>query len=163
MAAFTGTPTSSLQYADQLTSQMSDPVIGQGQLRCHPFKYTHTATEGAGTGEVNLTKLPAGLIRVLPNLSHIHTYTAFGSSADLHIGYRAHTNMDGTSVSEDDNAFADNLDAGGGALDAIWALPAVGYLDLDSQDGVVIFALIDSGNIEATDTIEGYCTFIQVG
>ncbi len=69
MAAFTGTPTSSLQYADQLTSQMVDPVIGIGKLQVGSFKYTHTA--GAGTGAINLIELPGGLLRVFVDLCRI--------------------------------------------------------------------------------------------
>ena len=159
MAAFTPSPTSSLQYADQLTAQMVDRVIGGGVVEEWSFKYAHTV--GAGTGEINLIKLPAGLIRVNVDKSRIVS-SAMVATADLHIGYRAHTNMDGTAVAEDDNAFADNLDAGS-AIDQAWVLPAVGFLDLDSEDGVVIFVLIDTANIEDTDTIDGQVTLKRRG
>ncbi len=159
MAAFTGTPTSSLQYADQLTAQMADPVIGIGKLQVGSFKYTHTA--GAGTGAINLIELPGGLLRVFVDLCRIVS-SAMVTTADLHIGYRAHTKMDGTAVVEDDNAFEDNADAGS-AIDKVWTLPAVGFLDLDSDGnpGPVIFVTIDTANIEDTDTIDGYCVYAQ--
>lgn len=161
MANFTGTPRGSLQYDDQQTAQMADPVIGRGKLECMPFKYTHTATEGAGVGEINIVTLPAGLIRVFSDLSRIVS-SAMVSTANLSIGYRAHTKMDGTAVVEDDNAFENDADAGS-AIDKVWTLPAVGFLDLDSENGVVLFVEIDTANIEDTDTIDGYVVYSQGG
>lgn len=156
--AFTGSPTNSLQYADQLTSQMADPVIAIGKMRIAAFKYTHVA--GAGTGEINLIKLPAGLIRVYNLLSHLRT-SAFASTADIDVGHRAYTNMDGTAVAELADMLADGLDAATGGNLGL-PEPLVGFKDYDSQDGVVIFATVLTANIEDTDTIDGYIVYAQV-
>jgi len=161
MAAFTGTPTGSLQYNDQQTAQMADPVIGRGKLEVMPFKYTHTATEGSGTGEVNLVTLPPGLIRVFVDLCRMVT-SAFATSADIHVGHRAHVTMAGAAVAVDDNSLLDNADAASG-VDLAFGLPAVGFLDFDSDVGVVLYSLIDAGNIEAADTIDGYVVYSQGG
>lgn len=160
MAAFTGTPVGSVQYNLQtaLVQEKMNPVDNAG-MRIAFFNYTHTATEGSGTGEINLVKLPAGRIRVYSDLSRLVT-TQFAASADIHIGFRAYTDeSDGTTVSEDDNAFEDNGDAGGGALDQAFTLPAAGYKDFDSTEGVIIYAMVDTGNIEAADTIHGWIVY----
>lgn len=156
--AFTGSPTSSTEYAKQTgKATKNDVSVVGGKLRVASFSYTHSA--GAGVGEVNLVKLPAGRKRVFADLSRIVT-SQFAATADLHIGHRAYTDADsGNTASEDNNAFADNLDAGGGALDQALPLPAVGYKDLNSREEVTIFAEIDTANIEDTDTIDGYIVY----
>jgi len=162
MGAFTGTPISSVQHGRQVNLPMlfADVSDVDTRLRVSYFSYTHTATEGAGTGEVNLVRIQAGRIKVLSDLCRLVS-SDMAANADLHLGFRAYTDESaGTAVAEDDNAFADNLDAGGGALDQTWPLPAVGGITLlDSQEGITIFALIDTGNIEDTDTIEGYVVY----
>ena len=121
------------------------------------FNYTHTA--GAGTGEVNLIRLPAGKYRILSDLSLIVS-SAMVTAADLHIGHRAYTQPDGTAVAEDDNALADNLDAGS-AIDQSLPLPAGGELVIDSRDDLVFYAMVDTANIEDTDTISGYIVYVR--
>jgi len=162
MAAFTGTPVKSPIYTEQDNDKLANHEDARGGLECAwSGVYTHTATEGSGTGEVNLVKLPPGKLRVLTDLCRLVT-TAFATSADLHIGHRAYTGGDGVAVVEDDNSLADNLDAGGGALDQTLPLPAAGYQEYDSQDGVLIYAMIDTGNIEATDTISLFVVYQRV-
>lgn len=121
--------------------------------------YVHA--EGADTGTIDIVQLPPGKIRVYSDLSRIVT-SQFATGADLHLGYRAHTQEDGTAVVEDDNAFLDDEDAGGAALDKAFVLPAGGVLDLDSQKGVVLFITIDTGNIEDADTIDGYVVYSRI-
>lgn len=160
MGTFTGSPVSSTQHGRQVDVPMlfADVNDVDTRLRVSYFTYTHAA--GAGTGEVNLVRIMAGRVKVLSDLCRIVT-SQFAVNADLHIGTRAFTDESAqTAVAEDDNRFADNLDAGGGALDQVWPLPAVGGItSLDSQEGVTIYSLINTGNIEDTDTIEGYCVY----
>ena len=160
MAAFTGTPTGSAQYNKQITAPVPGiaAALAEGRLKVAPFSYTHAA--GAGTGEINLFKLPAGPIILYPALCRILT-TAFVATADLHLGYRAHVDQNGAAVVADDNAFADNLDVGGAAIDlgplnGGWPLPAIGHFAFNSQGGVVLYTLIDTANIEDADTIAGW-------
>lgn len=153
MAAFTGTPASSVQYALSAAHDLVAAKDWGAKMRCWFFNYTHAA--GAGTGEVNLVRMEPGKRRILTDLSRIVT-TAFEANADLHLGYRAYTKHDGTAVVADDNAFLDNADAGGGALDSAWVLPAAGYFDVDSRTDFIIYAMIDTGDIADADTIHGW-------
>lgn len=157
--AFTGSPTSSTQYAAQTTgrARVLEANVIEGKLRVARFSYTHSA--GAGTGEVNLIRLPAGKYVIFPGLSRIVS-SAMATGADLHIGTRAYTNIDGTAVAEDDNRFADNLDAGS-AIDQTLPLPAGGTFVVDAKDELVIYAMIDTANIEDTDTISGYIVYAR--
>ena len=89
MAAFTGTPTGSTQYN-------STPMQYTNYVKA-VFSYTHAA--GAGTGEVNLLKLPAGKIVIYSADSRIAT-SAMATGADIHLGYRAYVEPDGDAVVE---------------------------------------------------------------
>ena len=147
MAAFTGTPASGAAYTDQATAPRVKTTGGKVVQIYDSELYTHAL--GAGTGEVNLFSLSGGVYIFFPHLSFVVT-TQYAANADLHLGYRAHTAVDGTTTVVDDNAFADNEDAGGGALSKVLTLPPVA---LSVRDEVVIYAMIDTGNIEDTDTL----------
>lgn len=154
MAAFTGTPTGSTQY-NQDTGATQGGVAYLEQLRCRQFSYTHAA--GAGTGEVNLVRLPVGQITIFSEFSRLAS-SQFVATADLHLGFRSYTEPDGDVIATDDNAFADNLDAGGGAIThAAWPVPsAPGLTHINSKTGLTIYAMVDTANIEDTDTIAGW-------
>jgi hypothetical protein len=158
MAAFTGTPASSTQYARYASHELVASQDWGAKVRASFFSYTHAG--GTGTGEVNLVRLEPGKRRILTDLCRIVT-TAFEANADLHLGYRAYTKFDGTVVAADDNAFLDNADAGGGALDSAWVLPAAGYFDVDSQTDFIIYAMIDTGDIADGDTIHGFVVWME--
>ena len=152
MAAFSGTPLDSTYLTNQEATnrdnlKRNDP---QNLKVWHPPVYTHAA--GAGTGEINLGKLPAGEITVYPDLCRIIT-SQFDTNADIHLGHRAYVEPDGDTVVEDDNEWVDNGDAGGAAIDAAFTAitgPAV----YNSVAGIEVYAMIDTGNIEDGDTIE---------
>jgi hypothetical protein len=156
MPIFTGSPTNSVQYALQNSPSRAAAGDIQGAMRVAPFNYVHAA--GSGTGEVNLVILPPGRIRIYSDLSRIVT-SDMAVSATLHLGFRAHRQEDGSAVEEDDHALTQALAVGAGARDEAFGLPAVGQLDLESQGGITIFALITSGNIEDGDTIEGWVLY----
>lgn len=162
MAAFTGTPTGSALYNKQVGTTVGKPSahLAEGQMRISRFTYTHAA--GAGTGEVNLFVLPPGYVSVYSYLSHLFT-SAFVATADLHLGYRAYTDSDGSAVVADDNAFLDNADVGGGALDITWLLPTGYVKELDSMSGVTVYAMVDTANIEDADTLDGWCVWASIG
>lgn len=154
MAAFTGSPTGSTQY-NQDTGVTQGGVTYLENLHLRRFTYTHAA--GAGTGEINLVRIPAGRVDIHSIFSRRES-TQFAASADLHLGYRSYTEPDGDVIAADDNAFGDNEDAGGGALTAAaWTLPTgLGVTEINSRTGLTIYAMVDSGNIEDTDTINGW-------
>jgi hypothetical protein len=156
LAQFTGSPTSSVQYALQTSPSRAAAGDIQGAMRVAPFNYVHAA--GAGTGEINLVTLPPGRIRIYSDLSRIVT-SDMAVNATLHLGYRVHRQEDGTAADENDHALMQSLSVGAGARDEVFLLPAAGQLDLESQGGITIFALITSGNIENGDTIDGYVVY----
>lgn len=172
MAAFTGTPTKSTEYTAQTVGR-GGPVQ-PGPLRKWIFKYTHAA--GAGTGEVNLLMLPPGRLWTYSADSWIEA-TQMAASADLHLGFRAYVEPDGDAVAEDDNFFLDNADTGGGAVSSAFVLPAVtaaagpkiGEFNVNRSTaatyvgmGLVLYAMVDTGNIEDADVVNGYLAWAQV-
>jgi len=154
MATFTGSPASGVEYALYAAHDLVPSRDWGSKLRCWFFHYTHSL--GAGLGEVNLIRMEPGKRRILIDLCRI-VASQMVATADLHLGYRAYTKYDGTAVVADDNAFLDNADVGGGDIDSAWVLPAVGYFDVDSKTNFIIYAMIDTANIEDTDTINGWC------
>jgi hypothetical protein len=108
-----------------------------------------------------LVKLPPGNIRILSDLSRF-VCSDMTTNVDGHIGYDAHNKQDGTPVVADDNAFLDDSDFGGSGLDAVWTLPAAGYLDLDSRDGVWITLTMDQADNANGDTVHGYVAFMAL-
>lgn len=167
--AFTGSPTGSLQYNLQngVTQGGADAVDVRGTLRAGRFSYTHAA--GAGTGEVNLIDIPAGNVVVYPRLSGVIT-SAFATSADLNIGHRAYINPSGTVVPADEDHFLNDFDAATGGYTE-FLLPAVNFSEFlvasaspaSLGNRLTIYALIDAGNIEDTDTINGWVVWGEMG
>jgi len=156
MAAFTGTPASSGIYTSQTDGSHAAATAVDSKMHvADSGVYTHTL--GAGTGAVNMLILPPGKIKVFPDLCRVVS-SAMVATADLHVGHRAHTNLDGTAVAEDDNSLHDNADAGS-ALDEALTLPAGGLQSYDSQEGVTIFVTIDTANMEDTDTIQLFLVY----
>jgi hypothetical protein len=158
LAQFTGSPTSSLQHAALTSPSRASGGETQGEVRMARFSYTHTA--GNGTGEINLVKLPPGRLCIFATLSHIFT-SGMGVNADVHLGYRAHRKEDGTPVVQDDNAFVDDLDTAGG-IDTTLPFPVKGILELESQEGVTIYAMVDNGNILTGNTISGWIMYSRI-
>lgn len=156
MAAFTGTPVDSTERTAQKSSKKNE-AYNEAKMNYARFSYTHAA--GAGTGEINLVKLPAGEIMIYPSLSRINS-SQFATNADLHLGHRAYVQKDGTAVVEDDNEFLDNADAGGGAIGSAFLLPASPTV-YDTKEGLEVYAMVDTANIEDGDTIDGWVAYTQ--
>lgn len=157
--AFTGSPTDSVQRAAQRSATKIDQH-DWSRMQIAYFSYTHAA--GAGIGEINLLKLPAGKIRVFTDLSRIMA-SAMVATADLFLGHRAYKDPDtGLTVAEDQNAFANALDAGA-IIDEAWSLPAEGAPVFTTKDGFEIYADIAVANIEDTDTIKGWIVYARGG
>lgn len=121
------------------------------KLRSSSASLTFT---GAGTGTAKMLRLPPGKVRIFPDLCR-SVCPVGTATADLHYGYAAYVNEAGTTVVADDNAFDDNVDVGGGAIDAAFTLPAVGYFDMNSQNGIDIELLIDTAASPAAG--EAFC------
>lgn len=157
MAAFTGSPVSADDYVDQITNP-STKVLAAGVVMIRHFtKWTHTSTQGSGTGEINWGTIPAGEYYVLPTLSVIVT-TAYSANSDIHLGFRAYLALDGTTTSEDDNAFFDNVDAATGGTFVGTLAPVL----ISAAEPVKIYSLIDTGNIDADDTAEVWLAYAKL-
>lgn len=159
MAVFAGSPTNSIQHGRQVDVPMLfvDVSDVDTRMRVSYFSYTHSA--GAGDGEINLVRLGAGRLKILSDLSRL-VISTFGASAVLDLGHRAYTDESSQlAVSEASQAFEANLDVNAGPVDQVWTLPANGIFQADTQEGLTIFAEVKSGNIEDTDTIEGYVVY----
>ena len=149
MAAFTGTPAYSKTLFDQLNNVPE--TFSLANLRGKTVSYVHAL--GAGTGAVNLYRLPAGKIRLVTALCNWQA-SQFAALAVLSLGFREYTESDEDVISEDPAAFLDAADvAAGVTAKTYFALPAAGYLDLDSVAGITVFATVGTGNIENGDTI----------
>lgn len=155
MAVFTGSPVDTGVRA----AQKGDLPIGgdiQGNLYVAPHvSYIHTL--GAGTGEINLVKLPAGRVVIYPRLSRIRT-SAFAATAQYHLGHRAFVKFDGTVVPENNNEWLDNVVATAVTND-FWAALVTGAetaeaAEYETIDGLELFMLVDTANIEDTDTVD---------
>lgn len=147
--AFTGSPVDSTQRTNEKDSAVKADLRDHSGLKVVVGQYTHSA--GAGTGEINMFKLPPGRIRIYPDLCRVVS-SAMVATADLHIGHRAYVNEAGTTVVEDDNEWLDNADAGS-AIDSALTDGGTTNNAYNSEDGIEVYALIDTGNIENTDTI----------
>ena len=153
------------------TITLADRLLTNRDLNAETFEgemfigdsklYTHST--GADTDvEVELIRLPPGRVRIYSQLSRLET-SQFVATADFSLGTRAFTQEDGTDVAEDPVRFANQLDVGGAALDQVWPLPTgIGLTELNSQGGIIVFALVETANIEDTDTIRVYCAYSKV-
>lgn len=151
--------TNSVQYAAQILGNAKSADVS-AKLRAAFFSKTYTAAEQGTTGEMNIVKLPAGKIRVFPDLSRVFVPDG-ASGMTIDVGNRKYIGQDGVEVIEDDNSLHDNGACGSGDLDAALALPAVGYIEFDSQDGVIIYASFDTAGPDGADTLTGYIVFAQ--
>ena len=59
-------------------------------LKAKPFTYTHLAAAGAGTGEVNLLRLPPGRLTIFSQLSRIEATQEAVNASKLLPGYSVH-------------------------------------------------------------------------
>ena len=157
MALFTGSPVDSSLISDQKdagnTGARADALRVDTDVKALFVQYTHAAAQGAGDGEINFGRLPAGRLRILSDLSRLVSSDQ-EAGAIMDIGHRAHTGLDGVAVVEDINSLGSALATGAGALDQALTLPANGVLELDSEEGIDIFASITAGDIATGDTID---------
>lgn len=164
MAEFVGSPAGAEPYTSQHSVNRANKKDVELMLRATPFSYTHAS--GAGTGEVNLFTLPAGKIRIFPQLSRIALSQAV-ATADFHLGHRPYHTDEGTLVAQDDDEFMANVDMGGGAIaETTWAAVSGATLttdmEYDTLEGFTVYAMVDTANIEDGDTIDGVCIWARV-
>lgn len=136
-----------------------------GRLRVARFTFTQGAAAGDATSTATLVKLPNGAVRILGHLSRV-SFSAFGSSRTLDIGYAAHRDRSGTAVVADADAFASAVDvssAGTTTLAEALAAATDGTTLITSQQGFYVNATVAGGTIPAAATINGYVVYVAEG
>ena len=117
------------------------------RLACFDFNQGDAAGSAGSTAD--LVVLP-GACRILPAMSRITT-SALG--ATLNVGLRAYKDSEGVAVAEDEDAI-------GAALATSTATSVAmgeGYIDVDSQGSVTVFA---KGTLPAKATLKGYIAYL---
>lgn len=126
------------------------------KIRLAHFTFVNGDTVGADGSSVNLVKLPAGRVRVLPDLSRI-AVSALGASRVMDLGFRAYVASDGiTAVAASLNDFVNDRDVSS-ATDSHFGTDV--KKDFFSFDGITICALIAGGTLDAAETMEGYVAY----
>lgn len=146
-------PAVSSQYAASIAKPLA-PVQASdwgAKLRASFAKLTFTAAgfTSAANGDIQLIRMPPGKTRILVDLCRI-VCPAGTTNADLDIGVGAYTKIDGSAGAAVNNALADSLDVGGGALDQTLPLPANGIYEVESQTGYDIVCSFDTANSPAS-------------
>lgn len=141
----------------QISPDRGDVRDEHAKLRFAYFKATQSGA-GDATSTMDLCKLPAGNVRVLPGLSR-YSISALGAARTLDFGHRAYeTKADGTLEAEALDAFAANIDASGAIAGA--ALATTIKYDLYSRRGVTISAQVNDGTIPDGAVLEGYIAYL---
>lgn len=149
--------------SNQYTLQTSVRRNGEpGEMKSRFFEGV-TAT--ADTGTINLVKLPPGKLRIFPGLSSF-LCSNMAATANISIGYAAHTASNGAAVVADVDALKAE-----GLVNAcvlansynIMANVANTALLLDSLDGVTVTATVGTANTAVNGTYSGYITFAYMG
>ena len=151
-------PASSPNYINETSFERVEPKLASA---LHLRSFDGYVATTAGTGTINLVKLPPGRVRIFPDLSRLVT-SAITATGTISIGYAAYTKENGTAVNALTTAFVNAGAAGAGALDSAFVLPAVGYLDLDSKDGIVLTATVATADMRIGDTIDGWVAYTNV-
>ena len=142
----------SLQIDNDASAKLGNPY-DHGKMN---YAYFENGAITTGVGTIRLCNLPAGEIKVFPALSR-WVSSAMVSTANVSIGHQAYTEPDGTVVAADDNEWLSAAD-GSSALDTAFLLPAKPTV-YNSRTGIVVELLIDTANIENTDTFHGWVAY----
>lgn len=140
------------------------PIDDHGKTRWQYGKVTQGAALGDDGSFVEFFDLPAGRIRILPQLMLLKS-SALGAARVLKIGHRAYydrsTPPNATIVAEDDDAFMLALDVsaatvkqGDGTLENL-------KFDIYSRAGVRVFGTVTGGTIPIAATLEFMMPYIM--
>lgn len=133
-----------------------------GRVRIARFAYTNgTGGTLAAGSKIRLVKLPANRVIVLGERSLLK-HSALGASRVAKVGYEAYVDRSNAAIAEDDDALADALDLAAAGVKSVGnnIAGADTQLQLDSRDGVVLFATITGGTIPNGATVKGEIYFV---
>lgn len=132
-----------------------------GRIRFAFFDFTQGAAAGDAGSSARLCKLPGGLVRIILPLSRIY-YSAFGASRVLDLGWESYTESDGTVIVADPNGLDDNIDvSSAGAATPAGTLGTHETKVFDSNDGVVLDALVAGGTIPVGALLSGHYAYVR--
>lgn len=153
------TPAVSSQYADYSAKpqKMVRPQDWGAPIKMNFGKLTYTA---AGQGTAQVIRMPAGRVRILPDLSRLVS-PAGTAGQTIDVGYGAHKDASGTDVVAAPAAFL-AAEVNTAALDLALKLPASGELVLESQDGFDITFTVATQNSAAAGDVIVYIAY-QIG
>lgn len=141
-------PLSPLHSAEWLQFTSTPSIKAQphkaGKLYVSSASLTFT---GAGQGTAKMLRLPPGKLRIWSYLSRVGCPIGAASST-ISLGFPAYTKEDGTTQAANAAALASVVSTTSLVAQAL-PLPAIGYLDVDSQNGIDIEAAFAGGNTAA--------------
>lgn len=146
-------PAKSAQYANYTASPrvMVKPTDWGANIKASYGKLTFTAagftTDGAG--DLQLIRMPAGRLRILPDLSRV-ICPAGSATSVLNVGFGKHLDQDGVTVALDGDAFLDAHALGATAADVAFTAATEQGLEFYSQDGFDIVADFSVANSPAS-------------
>lgn len=147
-----------LQSVQKVDGYRKRPTEDHGKLRIQYFEVTAVAVAGDIGTTIDLCRLPAGAVRVIPHLSRL-SVSAFGASRTLSIGHLAYAKKDdGTQEAANPTAFVNALDVSS-AVTANVLGTGLAY-DLYSKAGVDIQASVAGGTIPVNATLEGFIVYV---
>lgn len=156
--ATTAQKSTQLANSDAVPQVRNENVDVLGKLRVAYFDFTQ---DGAGDANstVDLVKLPAGRVRVFPELSHIG-FSAFGASRVLDIGYLGYEDWKGVDQDADPDYFATDIDvSSAGTAKLSEASGAATTKLFRSRQGVTVQATVAGGTIPDAATLTGFVVF----
>lgn len=128
-----------------------------GKLRYAHFTYV-AAAQNDITSTIELVKLPAGRVRVLPTRSAIKC-SAYGGGATMDFGCRAYVASDGkTAVAENGTDFVATKDVSGALVDSAIGVSSM-KKDYFSATGITVFATVRGLNMPIAATLEGWIAY----
>ena len=155
-------------YSEQYANSVAKPPTFNkssdwgAKLRMSESKLTFTAAgfTTAAAGDISLIRMPAGRVRILPDLSRVICPQGT-STSDLDIGYGAYVGMDNVAVVASPAALDGSIDVGGGAIDAALSLPANGELVIESKSGFDIVCSFDTAASPASGDMYVRIAYMQ--
>ena len=158
------------QYDNQQTSKRIE-AYDAGKVRCASFEYVNNGTADKPAG-VKLITLPAGKVRVIPQLSAIWVSEngadeSFVDGSVIDVGYALYNEPDGTEKSADDDYWVVDfnpasthekrfaLPAGGGAADV--GMPKV----FNTKSGLTITMDVETQDMKVGAKVYGEIFFVQ--
>lgn len=155
-------PLSPLHSAEWLQQIAVPPIKAEPRKEGRLYiKSASLVLTGAGQGTAKMMKLPPGKLRIWAYLSRLGCPIGAASSV-ISIGFPAYVKEDGTTQAANAVALASAVSTTSLVAQAL-PLPAIGYLDVDSQEGIDVEALFAGGNTAAAGEVVVAIAYTRTG